>query len=114
MIRAFAHPSWFATPMSTAARRAHRDELRQIVRASWPRWAVNCAVAGSGPPVLMLHGGADGIISPEATKQFYAAAASTDKQMKIYEGMYHEICNEVGREHVFADITLWLERHLDN
>jgi alpha-beta hydrolase superfamily lysophospholipase len=63
-------------------------------------------------PLLMLHGAADGIIAPDATRRFYEAARSTDKQMKLYDGMYHEILNEVGREQVLADIEQWLNAHL--
>ncbi len=63
-------------------------------------------------PLLMLHGGADPIISPDATKQFYADASSSDKHMKIYDGMLHEISNEVGREQVFADMEQWLNAHV--
>ena len=63
-------------------------------------------------PLLMLHGGSDRLIDPEATKRFYASAASRDKRMKIYDGMYHEICNEVGRERVLADMEQWLNERL--
>jgi len=63
-------------------------------------------------PLLMLHGGVDRIISPEATRQFYASAASRDKQIRIYEDMYHEICNEVGRQQVLADMEQWMNERL--
>lgn len=60
------------------------------------------------PPLLMLHGGDDRLISPAATRQFYAAAASYDKQMKIYDGMYHELCNEICKDDVLAEMERWL------
>ncbi|MEP7198248.1 MAG: lysophospholipase, partial [Chloroflexota bacterium] len=65
-------------------------------------------------PCLLLHGGADPIINPEATKQFFAAASSTDKTMKIYDGMYHEIYNEVGKEQVLADVEQWIDKRLNS
>ena len=42
----------------------------------------------------------------------HARAASPDKRMKIYDGMYHEICNEVGRGQVLADMEQWLNARL--
>ena len=35
-----------------------------------------------------------------------------DKERIEYEGYYHEVFNELGKEQVFADIEAWLERHL--
>ncbi|MCA1553494.1 MAG: alpha/beta hydrolase [Chloroflexi bacterium] len=63
-------------------------------------------------PVLMLHGSTDQLISPEATKQFFASAVSRDKQLKIYDGMYHELFNDIRREQVLADVEQWLNAHL--
>jgi acylglycerol lipase len=63
-------------------------------------------------PCLLMHGGADRLISPDGTKQFYAAAASSDKSLKIYDGFYHEIFNEIGKEQVFEDVAQWLEKNL--
>ena len=62
-------------------------------------------------PCLLMHGGDDHLISPEGTRQFFAAAGSADKTLKIYDGFYHEIFNEIGKEKVFADMGDWLERH---
>ncbi len=59
-------------------------------------------------PLLAMHGGADAISAPEGTRAFYAAAGSGDKQLRIYDGMYHEIFNEIDRERVFADVLAWL------
>ena len=35
-----------------------------------------------------------------------------DKVLIEYEGLYHEVYNEPGKEQVFADFEAWLERHL--
>lgn len=59
-------------------------------------------------PVLMMHAGDDHISSKEATEEFFEKITSQDKQLKIYDGFYHEIFNEVGKEKVFEDVLKWL------
>ena len=62
-------------------------------------------------PVLIMHGSADRLASPEGSKMLYREVNSVDKTLKIYEGYWHEIFNEPGRGQVLADIASWLERH---
>jgi alpha-beta hydrolase superfamily lysophospholipase len=35
-----------------------------------------------------------------------------DKTLKIYDGMLHEIFNEVEKEKVFRDLADWLNKHV--
>lgn len=63
-------------------------------------------------PVLILHGDADKVTRPEGSRQFYAAAGSQDKTLKMYEGHVHDLLNDVDRETVLADITQWIEARL--
>ena len=63
-------------------------------------------------PVLMLHGEKDGLVSVQDTYDFFAAASSTDRQMKIYGGLYHEIFNEYCRDEVISDTLRWMRRRL--
>lgn len=63
-------------------------------------------------PCLILHGGADQIVIPEAAKWFYEHIASQDKQLKFYEGLFHEILNEKERDTVIEDIHGWVENRL--
>jgi alpha-beta hydrolase superfamily lysophospholipase len=58
-------------------------------------------------PSLWLVGAADPLVSVEATRRAYARAGG-DKQLKMYEGYFHEIFNEVGRARVFDDLTQWI------
>lgn len=62
-------------------------------------------------PLLMLHGSADKVCSPEGTKRFYRELILAQKEMKIYEGMYHELFNEIKKEEVFHDVEHWFEKH---
>jgi acylglycerol lipase len=61
-------------------------------------------------PLLILHGTADRITEVEGSQQLYARAESKDKQLKLYEGLYHEILNEPEKEQVQADIFAWLRQ----
>jgi acylglycerol lipase len=63
-------------------------------------------------PVLILHGDADKVTRPEGSRQFYAAAGSADKTLKMYEGHAHDLLNDVGRETVLADVTQWIAARL--
>jgi acylglycerol lipase len=60
-------------------------------------------------PCLILHGGDDQLVPAEASRQLYDHISSTDKQLKIYEGLYHEILNEPEKEAVLTDIHQWIE-----
>jgi alpha-beta hydrolase superfamily lysophospholipase len=58
-------------------------------------------------PSLWLVANADPIVDVPATKRVYERAGG-DKQIKLYEGYFHEIFNEVGRAQVFQDMTRWI------
>ncbi|MBS1249889.1 MAG: Monoacylglycerol lipase [Chloroflexi bacterium] len=60
-------------------------------------------------PLLLLQGGADKLVDPSGAKMLYAKAGSEDKTLKIYEGFYHEVYNEPGRDQVLEDMEAWLE-----
>lgn len=60
-------------------------------------------------PVLILHGTADKATRPEGSQQFFDDAQSTDKTLKLYEGRYHDLLNDLGREEVFDDIVSWID-----
>lgn len=61
-------------------------------------------------PTLFMHAGDDCICSPEGTEEFYRKAAARDKELRIYDGFYHELFNEVGREMVFRDMEKWIDQ----
>jgi alpha-beta hydrolase superfamily lysophospholipase len=63
-------------------------------------------------PLLLLHGGGDLLIEPAASQMVYERAASPDKTLKLFPGLYHDIWSEPERQEVM-DLTLeWLRRHL--
>jgi acylglycerol lipase len=46
---------------------------------------------------------------PPGSQFFYNNAGSTDKTLKLYEGHYHDLLNEVDKEVVMADINDWID-----
>ena len=62
-------------------------------------------------PLLILQGTADRLVNPEGSKTFYAHAGSTDKTLRLYEGLYHEVLNEPEKEQILAEIVDWLDKH---
>ena len=63
-------------------------------------------------PVLLILGGDDPIVDPEASRLAFEGLGSSDKTLIVYPGMLHEPFNEVGREEVYAALVAWLDRHL--
>ena len=63
-------------------------------------------------PLLVLHGAADQLTSPDTSRRFFERAGSVDKMLKIYEDLYHEILNEPEQDLVIEDIANWLDRRL--
>jgi alpha-beta hydrolase superfamily lysophospholipase len=63
-------------------------------------------------PVLILHGTADHATRPDGSEQFYREAGSTDKTLKLYEGHYHDLLNDLGREQVMDDIVDWIDARI--
>jgi alpha-beta hydrolase superfamily lysophospholipase len=71
-------------------------------------WAVEHA-KGCPLPILIMHGGADGLTSASASQQF-AKAAGDLCTFKIWPGLFHEIHNEPERNDVLMFMVGWLEK----
>jgi acylglycerol lipase len=63
-------------------------------------------------PVMILHGTQDHATRPSGSQFFYDNAGSKDKTIQLYEGHFHDLLNDVGREQVLADITSWIDARL--
>ena len=64
-------------------------------------------------PLLVLQGGADRLVSPDGAEMLHRLAGSTDKTLKVYDGLHHEVYNEPERDVVLADVEAWLRERLD-
>ncbi len=58
---------------------------------------------------LILHGRDDKIISFKSSENFYNNISSKNKQIKIYDNLYHEILNEAEKDTVINDILIWIK-----
>ena len=63
-------------------------------------------------PVLILHGTADKATKPSGSQFFYDNAGSKDRTLKLYDGHFHDLLNDLGKEQVLADIQGWLDGRL--
>jgi len=62
-------------------------------------------------PTLLMAAGGDRLVDAEATRAFARDAAPEVVEFVWWDGYYHELLNDVGREQVVAKIVDWLERH---
>jgi alpha-beta hydrolase superfamily lysophospholipase len=61
---------------------------------------------------MVIHGGADPIVSAAGSREFFVKIAFADKELKIYPGSYHEVHNDLDHGQVLNDVAQWLTRHI--
>lgn len=83
---------------AVALRDAMRDSLRLAAKLSIP--------------CLILQAGADEICDPAAAAEFARACSNGLVTFRRYDGLYHEIFNEVERQRVIEDLCAWLDEIL--
>ncbi|KAK9106594.1 hypothetical protein Syun_022605 [Stephania yunnanensis] len=64
-------------------------------------------------PFMVLHGTADTVTDPEASKKLYEEASSSDKSIKLYEGFLHDLLFEPERETIVNEIIYWLNSRVN-
>jgi alpha-beta hydrolase superfamily lysophospholipase len=87
-------------PAQTVAELARADEH---LEREFPRITL---------PLLILHGTGDRATEPNGSRYFLEQARSSDKTLRLYEGHYHDLLNDVGKESVLADIRGWIGAHV--
>lgn len=65
-------------------------------------------------PVLVVAAGDDQVASVETTRRLFPSIGSEQKRLIVYEGMFHELVNEVDRTRVWDDLAAWLRQHRDS
>lgn len=63
-------------------------------------------------PLLILHGTHDQATKPSGSQLFYDKASSVDKTLRLYEGHFHDLLNDVDKDVVMADIKNWIDARL--
>lgn len=61
-------------------------------------------------PLLLMHGSADRICSPEGSREFSSKTSMVE--LKIWDDAYHELHNELIKEEVFTYIVNWIKSRL--
>lgn len=87
-------------PAATVAALVRADER---LREEFPRITL---------PVLIMHGTDDKATVCHGSEFFYETAGSKDKTLKLYEGHYHDLLNDIGKEGVMGDIKAWLDKRV--
>ena len=87
-------------PTKTVAELARADDR---LKKAFPEFAL---------PLLILHGTEDKATKPSGSMLFHDMAGSEDKTLKLYEGHYHDLLNDLGKEAVLADVRRWMEARL--
>ena len=59
-------------------------------------------------PLLILHGTADKATLPSGSEYFEKHVSSADRQLKLYEGHYHDLLNDKYNGLILRDILHWL------
>lgn len=62
-------------------------------------------------PIMFNYGELDRVVPPSGSKIMYEAVSSTDKLIKSWSNMSHEVMNEIGYEEVLAAIVEWFDKH---
>ena len=63
-------------------------------------------------PLLVVHGSDDRLIPVAGSRRLVECVGSTDVELKIYPGLYHEVFNEPERDQVLNDVVSWINSRL--
>ena len=87
-------------PLQTVAEMVRADER---IRREFPLIKL---------PVFILHGTADNATKFSGSQFFYDTAGSEDKTLKLYEGHFHDLLNDIDKELVMKDVIDWIDARL--
>ncbi|TGN19838.1 alpha/beta hydrolase [Leptospira idonii] len=64
-------------------------------------------------PIYMFHGKEDQIAISTGSIDAFERLGSSDKTLKLFDGLYHESMNETPREReiVFKELVAWIDKH---
>ncbi len=85
---------------------------RMGAQVLWAMEETEQALPALTVPILIMHGGDDAVTPPDGSRMIAEKVGSTDKTLKIYDGLWHEIYNEPERDVVIGDVIAWLNREM--
>ncbi len=94
-----------------------------LVYTGWLKARMGHELVRSGPPLLerapalqvptlIVHGAADGLADPAASRELASMIGSEDVTLRSYPGGYHELFNDLDRGAVRGDLLAWLNERL--
>jgi alpha-beta hydrolase superfamily lysophospholipase len=63
-------------------------------------------------PLLVVHGSDDRLIPVDGSRQLVGTVGSSDVELKVYPGLYHEVFNEPEQDQVLDDVVSWINARL--
>lgn len=63
-------------------------------------------------PYLSCMAGDDVMTDPEGSRLLFDSVSSKKKDLKIYQGLYHEIFNEPEAPEIYKEVIDWLSKSL--
>ncbi len=60
-------------------------------------------------PLLVMHGSRDQVADIDGSKEFFERASSSDKSLRVYDGLWHEIMHEPESAVVLQEMSSWLD-----
>jgi alpha-beta hydrolase superfamily lysophospholipase len=64
-------------------------------------------------PTLFIHGEEDLLCRLAGPQMVHTQLVTTDKTLRTYPELFHEVLNEPEKDQVIADVVGWLDAHLD-
>lgn len=74
---------------------------------------INKNISNYKYPCFIAHGKEDKIVPKEIGQYLHDNISSKDKEIKIYDNLYHEILNENERDEVLGDMIEWLDKRIN-
>lgn len=60
-------------------------------------------------PLLLVHGSHDRLTDPAGSLRVLRGVASSDRELRVLPGLYHEVLNEPEGDEVLAGIVAWMD-----
>ena len=57
----------------------------------------------------MMHGSEDRLTDPKGSEKFVENCAATDKELKIWNGCFHELINEPEKDQIIKNMMKWIK-----
>lgn len=113
------HPEWLShDPAAVTAYRTDPLVHHEVTLGGYR--AVRAAMAAArrraaelAIPCLLLQAGDDRLVSAAASRAFAAGVTAPGSALRVYDGWFHELFNEVGRRQVLDELCRWLTERLN-